>query len=796
MRGMSADARRDLPLAAVAAATTWLTMLSWRGFSELWGQFLGPLILVAVVVPVTGVLLRAAPLPRRLGILVHLLVVAALVWLMLGGSVVHPVDSTGDLAGRIGDAWVSAETYQPPIPQSVPTIAPLLIPCGALALYVVDVLACWLRRVPLAGLPLLAVYCVPISVIGDGVSGLVFLFSAAGFLLMMFLQESAHIARWGRPLGGSSAAADPQGFGVHSGASRGSATTVGSIAVVLAVILPLFIPTLHLDGLGLFGPGGDGGKVKVVNPIADMRRNLHRGADVPLLTVQTNDPDPTYLRIAVLTQFNGIEWTSGNRAIISDQTASGLLPFSEQGLSPNVPTDQHNYTVTATSDFDSRWLPTMFPATSVNAVGDWHWDASTMDFISGNDSTTTAGLTWTMSAAKPRLSSYSMINSLSAPISIQEPYTATPSTLPNYVGDLAQQVTRNADSRFERAVTLQNWFRDNFRYRLKSAEGDSNEALLHFLTKGKGHRVGYCEQFAAAFAVMARTLDMPARVAIGFLSPEKTGPDRYVYSAHDMHAWPEVYFRGSGWVRFEPTPSRRAGTVPAYTVGRAVKPGSGDKTPNSAGGSNPDEPSSASAPTKGVKQPESAAASSGTSVPWVGILVGVLVLTVIGGVALVPSAVRRRRRHRRLEGGAEAAWSELRDSALDLGVGWPTGRSPHETGYLLKAWFGAEPDGPPLVRPPRGRGLAPGAEDALDRIVHALERVRYAVRADDAPGALADDVRQCIAALEHGCSRGTLRRARWLPRSLFGRGRRAAARAGLDRAPEAVAAGGVVDHVG
>ena len=71
MRGLSADARRDLPLAAVAAATTWLTMLSWRGFSDLWGRFLGPLILVAIAVPVAGVILRAAPIPRRLGVLIH-----------------------------------------------------------------------------------------------------------------------------------------------------------------------------------------------------------------------------------------------------------------------------------------------------------------------------------------------------------------------------------------------------------------------------------------------------------------------------------------------------------------------------------------------------------------------------------------------------------------------------------------------------------------------------------------------------------------------------------------------------
>ena len=147
MSGLSADARRDLPLALVAAATTWVTMLSWRGFSTLWGEFLGPLLLVAAVVPVAGVLLRAAPIPRRVGALLHVLVVVVLVWLLLGGSVFHPIASAHSIADSMNAAYQSAESYRPPIPRTAASIAPLLIPCGAAALLVVDMLACWLRRV-------------------------------------------------------------------------------------------------------------------------------------------------------------------------------------------------------------------------------------------------------------------------------------------------------------------------------------------------------------------------------------------------------------------------------------------------------------------------------------------------------------------------------------------------------------------------------------------------------------------------------------------------------------------------
>ena len=75
-------------------------------------------------------------------------------------------------------------------------------------------------------------------------------------------------------------------------------------------------------------------------------------------------------------------------------------------------------------------------------------------------------------------------------------------------------------------------------------------------------------EYAPDGATLGRVLGIPARVAIGFLSPEPDGPHTWVYSSHDMHAWPELYFQGSGWVRFEPTPASQAPDVPAYTSGQ------------------------------------------------------------------------------------------------------------------------------------------------------------------------------------------------------------------------------------
>jgi hypothetical protein len=795
MKGATGGLRLAVTLAGVTAGTTWLAMLSWRGFAVAWGGYMGPLLFLALIVTGLGVALRWSQLPGWAGILVEFAVVALLTWLMLGGSPFHLVASSRTLHDNFVAAYHSANTWAPPVPTNEPSITSLLLPPGALSLVVVDYLACWRRRVPLAGLPLLAIYSVPISLLGGGVPWLVFVLAAAGFLLMLFLQETEHITRWGRPLGTRGVEQDPNGFGVSNGASGASAGSVGIVAVVLAIILPIFIPTLHLGSLGLFGPGGSNGGVKIVNPITDMRRDLFQGKDVPLVDVTTDDPDPNYLRIAVLTQFNGVEWSAGDRSIISNQTADGLMPILERGLTAPI-AHTYQYSATATSDFDSKWLPTEFPVSSITAAGNWHFDLSTMDFVAADSHTTTAGSSWQMTSAQPKLSAFDMAHSLTAPPDIQAAYTAFPSTLPPMVAQLAQQVTKDSPTRFEKMLALQDWFRSSggFTYSLQNVpSGGGNDALTQFLSTGKGGRRGYCEQFASAFALMARTLEIPARVSIGFLQPDRVSPNHYVYSSHDLHAWPEVYFAGSGWVRFEPTPGQRAASVPAYTQGGIKKPQDPTATDSATRRAVPTETTASPKPDQTTG---STSSSHGTTVPWLAILVVLLVLAVLIALSFVPGAVRRARRRRRLAGRAEDVWEELRDSAVDLGVTWPPGRSPHETGLQLMSWFGPEPDGAPLVRPPRGRDLAPDAEDALGRIVLSVERVRYAREADDLPGALGADAARCLAALEHGATRPQLRRAHWLPRSVFmGTTRRTDAGSG-DRQPEPVAAGNVVDHVG
>ncbi len=786
--------RDALVLSLVASMTTWVALLSWRGFSVAWGGFMGPLVAIAVVVALSGALLRWLRVPGALVVLGQLLIVGAVVSLYVCDSLLPIGDAWTRLELAFEDASASAQQYSAPVPRGVPPIDPLLIAGGAACMLLVDIVVGTLRRVPLAGLPLLTIYSIPVSLLGGGVSWIVFTLTAVGFLLMLYLQESRQIARWGRPLGGGAGQdPDPSGFGVSNGALKSSATAIGAAATALAVIVPVFIPTF---GIGIFDGGfgkGGGNQLKIVNPTADLMRDLRRGEDYPMVQVTTDDPNPEYLRVAVLNRFSDNEWSSGDRTASSDQSATGEVP-APAGLDASVPTREFDYDVKIFDGFSSTWLPTQFPISYIQAPGDWRYDLTTMDFMAFDEDLNARGMSYSMTSIKPTLDAEDMARSGIASTLMNTQFTELPGDLSPSIRNAATTHTADYPTRFQKAVALQNWLRDEGEYTLTDGPpGNGSDTLADFLNPALDdvYLTGYCEQFAAAMAVMARTLNIPSRLALGFLEPEKAGPNTYVYSSHDLHAWPELYFPGSGWVRFEPTPPDRATAVPGYTEHEF--PSIDDPLPSSANTSDDIIRPSVSDPREENQQGQ-AAEQSGPSIPWRVIAIGALALALLVGLALLPRAVRRRRRTLRLGEGPEPVWIELRDTVVDLGLTWPAGRSPRETGSHLVHYFGPPVGTDPATRPRHGAGVAPEAETALERIVGTIERQRYARPGTAGAALLKADAETVIGSLEGGVTPHARRRATWLPRSLFVSRRRPTGRGSANT--DHMTYTGVVDHVG
>jgi hypothetical protein len=320
--------------------------------------------------------------------------------------------------------------------------------------------------------------------------------------------------------------------------------------------------------------------------------------------------------------------------------------------------------------------------------------------------------------------------------------------------------------------------------------------LEAFLDEGNDEYLrGYCEQFAAAMAVLARSINIPARMAMGFLKPEEVAPDSntYVYSAWDLHAWPELYFPGAGWVRFEPTPPLRATTVPDYTT--FPFPEQPDDPGTSTAVASDDLPNRTDINDPREQNPQGDSADQGFVVPWRIVGLGALVLVLLVGIALLPRTLRRRRRERRLVEGPEPVWIELRDTVVDLGLTWPAGRSPRETGSHLVHYFGRPAGTDPAPRPRHGADVAPEAESALQRIVATIEQQRYARPGSEQAAILKADAETVIAALDGGVMAAARRRATWLPRSLF-RSRRTLTTYSTGDGTTEMTYSGVVDHVG
>ena len=235
--------------------------------------------------------------------------------------------------------------------------------------------------------------------------------------------------------------------------------------------------------------------------------------------------------------------------------------------------------------------------------------------------------------------------------------------------------------------------------------------------------------------------------------------------------------------------------VPTYTreevtAPEELDPSAGPESEATDALENPDDV--AGRPDLLAEEPGSAAATSGLDWRRTGSVVAGVVLAAV--LALLPGWARRWRRERRWSAGPgpEAAWRELRDTALDHGRPWPAGLSPQATALRVADWFGDPGDRHPPPRPPHGPDYAPDAVAALGRLVHALERFRYARSPDPSSvDALREDAETVTHAIAAGAPRRSRQRARWLPASLLARGARIPA-----GAVDVDERGGMVDHVG
>ncbi|QHC59237.1 DUF3488 and transglutaminase-like domain-containing protein [Rathayibacter sp. VKM Ac-2760] len=486
-----------------------------------------------------------------------------------------------------------------------------------------------------------------------------------------------------------------------------------------------------------------------IDPVVALGADLRRPNPVTVLRYSTDSDLPVYLRVLTVSDFEGEDWAPSD----TEETADIAAPIAPAGLGEGVPRETEQVDVSVET-LRSRWLPVPYPVAELSGVGDG-WLQDVQDGSIRGDATTRAGDEYQVEALRLEPDPQQLLD---APVPTGfERYLSLPDDVPEIVRTTAAEVTADAVTAYDRARALQTFFRSSqFRYSEDTPaeegyDGDGVGVLASFLEV----REGYCVHFASAMAVMARELGIPSRLAIGY-QPGSVVPSpgteltSYRVQSSDLHAWPELYFEGVGWLPFEPTPSRGAPasyTLPSATTSApSTTPGS---APSSAPGAAAEQTATPTATaTTATTAPGALGGTAATSAPVVTLWTLLLLLLLVPWLARVVQRALRRRRA--ADGALEPAWAELLASARDLGVPVDEAESPRAQEALIRDALEDEE-----------------ARSALRTLREGVERVRYApVPAEDAAGWRA--AATVVAGLRAAAGTGRRLTAAIAPRSVLG----------------------------
>jgi transglutaminase-like putative cysteine protease len=619
---------------------------------------------------------------------------------------------------------------------------------GSVAI-MVDLFAVGLRRPALAGLPMLAIYSVPVAILPTSVSLVTFVVGASGFLWLLVTDSIDRVRRFGRRFTGDGRDVDLWEPSPLASAGR----RLGIVSVAIAVLLPLAIPGMtsglldRFNGGGLGGDGGSGGSggpPPKVNLNALIGSGLSRDKAFYMVRVTTDDPAPYYLRFGIADQ--PAEDGFHNR------TPTGGAPVTDGIEQPKLGTSiTPSYTANVQIlNFDMNLAPIYEYPVNLNGLGsDWFYDPDSSQVYSRNPKVTTNRKSYSFDyvhASYPR-----ELLRQAPPIPANDQALASLTFVPpvKYVQDIVDDLVVGRTTEYDKVNALYHYFdpANGFTYSIQLKPGKSGNAIIDFLSS----KHGFCVQYAASLAWMVRAAGFPSRVAFGFTGGGTPIQNTYALTNFDLHAWTEVYFPTMGWVPFDATPA--SSIEGARSTPWAPSLGVDTSGPNSEDPDLQKKNSASATPTPSTAGgtgtgPTGGGLFGGWAI-WVLAGVGALALLVL--IALAPalrrSALRRRRRSRSgativldpggaagrpgvgppvraligefvLDPGdvvaaqhdAHAAWAELLDLMIDFNILVDDSETPRATASRVAAMIRRE---------------GPASADAV-LLGRAEERARYA----------------------------------------------------------------------
>jgi transglutaminase-like putative cysteine protease len=712
--------RRRLGL--VAASATVLASAPLSAIFETWTWLMQVILAVALIAgaAVAARTLRFPSWAQALSMVVALLLV--LTWMFpshkeLLGLV--PTPSTFEHFGALFNAaGADTRSYGVPVPDLKGLLFITVLGVGVVAI-AVDLLTVVLRKPALAGLPMLAIYSVPVAVYVDSVPVLSFIVGAIGFLWLLVADNVDRVRRFGRRFTGDGRDVDVWEPSPLAAAGR----RLAAIGVAAAVLLPLIVPGLSggllnrltQSGVGT-GSGFGAGGTRGLNLFSSLSGALTQGPTTDVLKVTTTEPDPFYLRFGVadVVSDNGF----GNRTPSGKPLSQGLPDPRKQSATEGATFNQYHATVQVADSFSTSLAPVYSSPVGTDKLdGTWSYDPAAQVVFSNRQ--TTKGKKYSFDYVRASFTPAALRSAPSLPKddATMAAFTRVPPD--PAVIKLVGTLTKNQDTDYDRVSAIYRYFsaKNGFSYSLSTKSGTTGSDIANFLK----YKVGYCQQYASTMAWMVRQAGIPARVAFGFTRGSSKNGDTYTLTNKNLHAWTEVYFTGFGWVPFDATPAAdvagAARSTWAPDADKAAPTATASATAAAPGANASAAAGNADRPGQANTGHDPAAVggtttTGGSSKPlWIAAIAALLIALLLVP-ALRRSLLRRRRHHAtvprtlavgptgpappgtapqvtvtvdavRARADAHAAWDELIDTMIDYRVPVNPAETPRTTAERL-----------------------------------------------------------------------------------------------------------------
>jgi transglutaminase-like putative cysteine protease len=447
-----------------------------------------------------------------------------------------------------------------------------------------------------------------------------------------------------------------------------AASVLTLVALAAATAIAPALPWANSAAIVKFNNGAAGDRF-TVSPLVDIRGKLTDRTNAEAFVVTASAP--SYWRLTSLDAFDGNVWSSSR----SYENAASSLPVTPNNVQ-RIPVHQ----AFVIDKLSSVWLPVAATPIRVSGIAGARFDAETGALEVADPSP--VGLQYEVDSVVlvPNIQQLQRTAQRARAIDVAQ-YTSLPANFPATVKAEALRITASATTEYDKARALQDYFLTGFTYDLNVASGQDNHAIERFLFTTKR---GYCEQFAGTYAAMARSIGLPARVAVGFTPGLADAAGRYHVSGKYAHAWPEVYFPSVGWVPFEPTPGRgnpgfesvtgrpaAQVTTPASTDTAApvTSPGATTTTTSKLPADPNGSDSSGAGGTTAAKKSSSRAGLLQIVVTALALALGAFLL--FGGIVIVLKRAQRWYRRRRAvtpRAAAVVAWNELETAWRQRGI--------------------------------------------------------------------------------------------------------------------------------